>query len=73
MNGVQLNNGAILKIDMFILGMALWLPYLNNCRAGISDPRLSLYVQTQVVFDSRFDFSLLDANIPLCDRSAAML
>ena len=41
--------------------------------AGIADPRSFLYIQTQLIFNSRFDFSLLDADISLCNSCAAVL
>lgn len=42
-------------------------------KGGESDPRLFSYIQTQVVFNRRFNFPLLDADIPLCYGCAAVL
>ena len=48
---------------------------MNNTynQGGDFIPRLLLYIQTQVVFNGRFDFPLLDADISLRDGCAAVL
>lgn len=50
------------------------LSYITKSQtAGVWNPRRFLYVQTQVIFNRRFDFPLLDADIPLCNGCAAVL